>query len=49
MANKVNSTPTLKGADADIFIQKLNIPSTKEEINALKRAKKTFAKIKFNR
>ena len=49
MASKVNPTPTLTGADADIFIQKLNTPSTDEEIKALKRAKKTFEKIKFKR
>lgn len=49
MANKVNPTPTLKGADADRFIKKLNTPSTKEEIQALERAKKTFEKINFKR
>lgn len=49
MASKVNPTPTLTGADADRFIQKLNTPSTDEEIEALKRAKKTFEKIKFKR
>ena len=32
------------------FIQKLNIPSTEEEIKALKRAKKkTFEQIEFKR
>lgn len=40
MATKVEPTPTLTGDDADRFIQKLNIPSTEEEIKALKRAKK---------
>lgn len=40
MATKVEPTPTLTGNDADRFIQKLNIPSTEEEIKALKRAKK---------
>ena len=40
MASKVNPTPTLYGADADRFIKKLNTPSTKEEIEALNRAKK---------
>ena len=49
MASKVNPTPTLSGADAERFIRKLNTPSTDEEIKALKRAKKTFAKIKFKR
>ena len=49
MASKVNPTPTLNGADAKIFIQKLNTPSTEEEIKALKRAKKTFEMIKFKR
>lgn len=39
---KVEPTPTLTGDDADRFIQKLNIPSTEEEIKALKRAKKNF-------
>lgn len=37
------------GDDADRFIQKLNIPSTEEEIKALKRAKKTFEQIEFKR
>ena len=32
-----------------IFIKKLNIPSTEEEIKALKRAKKTFEQIEFKR
>ncbi len=49
MASKVNPTPTLTGDDADRFIQKLNTPSTNEEIKALKRAKDTFEKIKFKR
>lgn len=49
MASKVNPTPTLTGADTDIFIQKLNTPSTDEEIKALERAKNTFEKIKFKR
>ena len=49
MASKVNPTPTLTGADADRFIQKLNTPSTDEEIKALERAKNTFEKIKFKR
>lgn len=49
MASKVNPTPTLRGKDADRFIEKLNTPSTKEEIEALNRAKKTFEKIKFER
>ena len=45
MASKVNPTPTLKGANADIFVKKLKTPSTNEEIKALNRAKKTFEKI----
>ena len=49
MATKVEPTPTLTGYDADRFIQKLNIPSTEEEIKALKRAKKTFEQIEFKR
>lgn len=49
MASKVNPIPTLSGADAERFIRKLNTPSTDEEIKALKRAKKTFEKIKFKR
>lgn len=49
MASKVNPTPTLTGADAEKFIQKLNTPSTDKEIKALKRAKSTFKKIKFER
>ena len=49
MASKVNPTPTLSGADADRFIEKLNTHSTDEEIEALKRAKNTFEKIKFKR
>ncbi|MBR3139633.1 MAG: hypothetical protein IKF11_02035 [Methanobrevibacter sp.] len=49
MASKVNPTPTLTDADADRFIEKLNTPSTDEEIEALKRAKNTFEKIKFKR
>lgn len=49
MATKVNATPTLTGSDADKFIEKLTVPSTAEEIEALKRAKLTFKKIKFER
>lgn len=45
MASKVNPTPTLSGADAKRFIQKLNTPSTDEEIKALKRAKKLLKKL----
>lgn len=45
MATKVEPTPTLTGDDADRFIQKLNIPSTEEEIKALKRAKKLLNKL----
>ena len=49
MASKINPTSTLTGADADRFIKRLNTPSTKDEIKALDRAKKTFEKIKFKR
>lgn len=49
MASKVNPTPTLSGADAHRFIEKLKTPSTDEEIKSLKRAEKTFEKIKFKR
>jgi len=49
MASKVKPTPTLNGADAERFIRKLNALSTDEEIKALKRARKTFEKIKFKR
>ena len=49
MASKVNPTPTLSGADADRFIEKVNTPATDEEIEALKRAKNTFEQIKFKR
>ena len=49
MATRVQPTPTLSGDDAERFIQKLNEPSTKEEIESFKRAKKTFEKIKFER
>lgn len=49
MASKVNPKPTLTGADAKRFIQKLNTPSTDEEIKAFKRARSTFEKINFKR
>lgn len=49
MATKVNSTPTITCADADLSIKKLNTPSTDEEIKALKRARTTFEKIKFKK
>ncbi len=42
MATKVEPTPTLTGDDADRFIQKLNIPSTEEEIESFKKSKKNF-------
>lgn len=42
MATKVESNSNINSDDADRFIQKLNIPSTEEEIKALKRAKKNF-------
>lgn len=47
MASKVNATPTLKGSDAKRFIEKLNSPSTPEEIKSLKRADEVFKKIKY--
>ena len=49
MASKVNQSPNLTGADANVFIQKLNTPSIDVEIKALERAKNTFEKIKFKR
>ena len=47
MASKVNPTPTLYGEDAERFIKHLNTPSTKEELNMLKKAEETFKKIKY--
>ena len=47
MASKVNATPTLDGADAERFIEKLNSPSTPEEVESLKRADEVFKKIKY--
>ncbi len=49
MASKINPTPTLKGIDAERFIERLNTPSSKEELESLKRADETFKKIKFVR
>ncbi len=49
MATKVQPTPTISGDDAERFIRRLNEPSTEEEIESFKRAKKTFEKIKFER
>ena len=36
MARKINLTPTLSGIDAELFIERLNSPSTPEEIESLK-------------
>lgn len=47
MATKVNPTPILKGKDAKQFIEKISTPSTKEEIESLKKADEIFKKIKF--
>lgn len=47
MASKVNATPTLDGVDAERFIEKLNSPSTPEEVESLKRADEVFKKIKY--
>lgn len=49
MASKVNPTPTLKGKDAERFIEKLNTPSTDEELKSLKKSDETFKKIKYVR
>lgn len=42
MASKVNSTPTLSGEDAKKFIEKLNTPSSKNELKSLKKADEIF-------
>ena len=47
MASKVNPTSTLKGIDAEQFFEKLNSPSTDEELEALKKSDETFKKIKY--
>ena len=49
MASKVNSTPTLSGKDAEKFIEKLNTPSTDDELRSLKKSDETFKKIKYVR
>ncbi|WP_407411464.1 hypothetical protein [Methanobrevibacter sp.] len=49
MASKVKPTPTLKGRDAERFIEKLNTPSTDEELKSLKKSDETFKKIKYVR
>ena len=49
MASKVNSTPTLRGKDAEKFIEKLNMPSTDDELMSLKKSDETFKKIKYVR
>ena len=49
MASKVNSTPTLSGMDAEKFIEKLNTPSTDDELMSLKKSDETFKKIKYVR
>ena len=47
MASKVNSTPTLKGKDAEKFLEKLNAPSSKSELKSLKEADEIFKKITY--
>lgn len=47
MATKVNPTPTLYGKDAKRFLEKMNTPSTKEEIDSLKKADEVFKKVKY--
>ena len=49
METKINPTPTLKGIDAERFIERLNTSSSKEELESLKRADETFKNIKFVR
>ncbi|SDA73166.1 hypothetical protein [Methanobrevibacter millerae] len=45
MARKINLTPTLSGIDAELFIERLNSPSTPEEIESLKRADEVLKKL----
>ena len=47
MASKVNPTPTLEGDNAKKFIEKLNTPSTEDEVESLKKADDIFKKIKY--
>ena len=47
MATKINPTPTLKDKDAIKFLEDINSPSTKEELESLKKADEIFKKIKF--
>ena len=47
MPSKVNATPTLDSIDAKRFIERLNSPSTSEEVEVLKRADEVFKKIKY--
>lgn len=49
MATKINPTPTLKGKDAIKFLEDINSPSSKEELESLKKADEIFKKIKFER
>ena len=49
MATKINPTPTLEGEDAKRFIKYMNSPSSKEELESLKKADEIFKKIKFER
>ncbi|MBR4447127.1 hypothetical protein [Methanobrevibacter sp.] len=47
MASKVNPTPTLKGLDAEKFIEKLNTPSSDEELKSLKKADEIYKKMEY--
>ena len=47
MVTKINPTPTLYGEDAKKFLEKMNIPSTKEEKESLKKADEIFKKVKY--
>lgn len=42
MARPIASTPTLKGRDAERFLEKLEEPPTKEEVEFLKKAIKAY-------
>jgi hypothetical protein len=46
MAKPIAATPTLYGEDARRFIEEQKKPITKEHIEHLKRAKKTFESMK---
>ena len=49
MATKISATPVLEGEDAKRFIEKLNTPSTPEELKFLKESDEVFKKFKFIR